>query len=350
MKWLNILGGIALAFALGVAGAEAQSTATPVLPGSLTTSGCQPGFTSCYAPYSNANPLPVTATFAPSGTQDVNLKQVNGTTALTGAGATGAGSQRTTVAQDATTIAGAAPGTAASPSSNVVTVQGPTASGAALAGNPILQGASDGTNVQTVKQSSAAANTTGTGVPASGGMCLYSSTLSNLSAGTYGPIPCSINAVPEVAIGGTSAASATGNGSPIPVRNHAGSVGPLSVAPTVLNGSTYDAEFTCPNTAAVSVTAGNTTQIVGLSGTTVIRVCSVSLGISLTGTVNVVTGTGTNCGTPTTISNPIPLVTGQLWAQTAPAGGSLFRSTAGGEICIAAGTGNVTGFISYAQF
>jgi hypothetical protein len=53
-----------------------------------------------------------------------NVKQVNGVTTLAGAGATGTGSQRETVAQDTTTIAGSAPGTAGSASTNVVTVQG----------------------------------------------------------------------------------------------------------------------------------------------------------------------------------------------------------------------------------
>jgi hypothetical protein len=53
-----------------------------------------------------------------------NLKQVNGVTTLTGAGATGTGAQRETVAQDTTTIAGSAPGTAGTASANVVSVQG----------------------------------------------------------------------------------------------------------------------------------------------------------------------------------------------------------------------------------
>jgi hypothetical protein len=56
--------------------------------------------------------------------QSVNISQVNGVTTLTGAGATGTGSQRETVAQDTTTIAGSAPGTAGSPSTNVVSIQG----------------------------------------------------------------------------------------------------------------------------------------------------------------------------------------------------------------------------------
>lgn len=53
-----------------------------------------------------------------------NVAQVNGITTLTGAGATGTGAQRVTTAQDATTIAGSAPGTAGTASMNVLTVQG----------------------------------------------------------------------------------------------------------------------------------------------------------------------------------------------------------------------------------
>jgi hypothetical protein len=56
--------------------------------------------------------------------QSVNLSQVNGVTTLAGAGASGTGAQRVTASQDTTTIAGSAPGTAGSASSNVLTVQG----------------------------------------------------------------------------------------------------------------------------------------------------------------------------------------------------------------------------------
>jgi hypothetical protein len=59
-------------------------------------------------------------------TNGVAIVGVNAATALAGAGATGTGSQRTTVAQDTTTIAGSAPGTAQAPSANVVTVALPT--------------------------------------------------------------------------------------------------------------------------------------------------------------------------------------------------------------------------------
>lgn len=88
-----------------------------------------------------------------------NTSQINGTTGLAGAGATGAGSQRVTAAQDTTTIAGSAPGTAGTPSANVVTVQGAASmtplatnqtqvNGATLsATNPLLMQPTDGTAV-----------------------------------------------------------------------------------------------------------------------------------------------------------------------------------------------------------
>jgi hypothetical protein len=60
----------------------------------------------------------------PGTTNGAAIVGVNAATALAGAGATGTGALRVTAAQDTTTIAGSAPGTAGSASSNVVTVQG----------------------------------------------------------------------------------------------------------------------------------------------------------------------------------------------------------------------------------
>jgi hypothetical protein len=57
-------------------------------------------------------------------TNGVAVVGVNAATALAGAGATGTGSLRVTAAQDTTTIAGSAPGTAGTPSTNVVSIQG----------------------------------------------------------------------------------------------------------------------------------------------------------------------------------------------------------------------------------
>jgi hypothetical protein len=67
----------------------------------------------------NANIVANTAT-----NQSVNVAQVNGVTVLTGTGAVGTGTQRVAVGTDTATIAGSAPGTAGTASTNVVTVQG----------------------------------------------------------------------------------------------------------------------------------------------------------------------------------------------------------------------------------
>lgn len=65
----------------------------------------------------------------PTGTTysaHTDTTSVNGVTTSTGAGAVGTGSQRIAVGQDATTIAGSAPGTAGTPGTAVVSVQGVT--------------------------------------------------------------------------------------------------------------------------------------------------------------------------------------------------------------------------------
>lgn len=56
----------------------------------------------------------------------VNLGKVGGTTLLTGAGAVGGGAPRVAQAQDTTTVAGSAPGSAGSSSAQVLSVQGIT--------------------------------------------------------------------------------------------------------------------------------------------------------------------------------------------------------------------------------
>jgi len=93
------------------------------------------------------------------GGGNVNLTGINGVTPLAGAGATGTGSLRTTQGQDTTTIAGSAPGTAGTPSANVVSTQGVSGgvampvtgsgtAGSAAAGVMTVQGIASGTPVQ----------------------------------------------------------------------------------------------------------------------------------------------------------------------------------------------------------
>lgn len=116
------------------------------------------------------------------------------------------------------------------------------------------------------------------------------------------------------------------------------------------NGTQWERTFACTNSAVVSVTAGATTQIVALSGATNIRVCSIALSISTAGTAQFVSGTGTNCATGTAnLTGAISMATATPFNLSA-GDSSLFRAGASNALCLAAVTGNVTGFISYAQF
>lgn len=120
-----------------------------------------------------------------------NFKQINSVTILAGSGATGTGSQRVTIAQDAGTIAGSIPGSAGAPATNVVTVQGPTAGGTAVpisaVSLPIPSGAATSANQNVTTAGVSAANaqaiqgvTGGIAVPVS------QSTAANLNATVVG--------------------------------------------------------------------------------------------------------------------------------------------------------------------
>ncbi len=106
----------------------------------------------------------------------VNIKEINAVTPLMGAGVTGTGSQRVTAAQDTTTIAGSAPGTAGTPSANVVSVQGVT-SGTPL----VITNSAAATGGATPSHAIVAANTTSVSIDASPGT-LYSVQVFNNSA------------------------------------------------------------------------------------------------------------------------------------------------------------------------
>lgn len=122
------------------------------------------------------------------------------------------------------------------------------------------------------------------------------------------------------------------------------------MAPYSFNGTTWDRNFTCPLSAVVNVTAGATTEIVALTASQVIRVCSFAVSMSAAGTAQFVYGTGTNCGTGTTsITGAIPLATGTPLELSAGLG-SLFRTASANALCVAAVTGNVVGFVSYVKY
>lgn len=225
--------------------------------------------------------------------------------------------------------------TAAAPGSdatNATAVQGVTGGKAVSVGGNVASGASD----------------SGNGVKTA---CVFNTSLPTVTTGQRVDSQCTAK--------GTLAAtlySPTGSALTIGNANAAGlsasnNFAYVQAIISLWNGSTADAGFICPNTASVSVTAGNTTEIVALTSAQVVRVCSVTLGIATTGTVGVVYGTGTNCGTgTTTLVADMNLTAGNLWAQTGPAGGSLFRSATANAICVKAVTGDVKGSLTYAKY
>ena len=103
----------------------------------------------------------------PGTTNGVSLAQIGATAVSTGAGATGAGAQRVGVAQDTTTIAGAAPGTAGSPSPNVLSMQG-VSGGVALPTTLQVGAAGLATNQISVATTSTLIVAARTGAPGTG--------------------------------------------------------------------------------------------------------------------------------------------------------------------------------------
>lgn len=106
----------------------------------------------------------------------------------------------------------------------------------------------------------------------------------------------------------------------------------------------------CDSSAVVTVSAAATTQIVALTSGRSIRVCSFSLSISLAGTAQWQTGTGSNCGTSNAnLTGAYSIATGVTTAQGTGLG-EIFKAPSSFALCLAAVTGNVTGVVSYAVY
>lgn len=141
--------------------------------------------------------------------------------------------------------------------------------------------------------------------------------------------------------GGASTAAADGisNTQILPQFDNAGTpgAGVSRIFPYVFNGSTWDRDFTCPNSVQVALSGTAYTQIVAASGSTVIRVCkifvtSASAGSPVVNTFNV--AFGACAGTPTQIFTAAG-VTG----FDEDFGGAL-RSAASGALCVKESTAN----------
>lgn len=102
---------------------------------------------------------------------------------------------------------------------------------------------------------------------------------------------------------------------------------------------------------AINVSTATTTQLVALSGATLIYVTSYDVIAGGTGNATFVYGTGTNCGTGTTsLTGPYPL-TAQAGIAKGAGIGTVLRVPSGNALCITTSAAvQYSGSLSYQQF
>lgn len=248
------------------------------------------------------------------------------------AGGSGAGTG-TSVTQGTVPWVVSGQGTAGTPATGVVTVQGITSGTPIVVGGNVAAGATDSGNPQKIG-------------------CLVNTTApSSLTTGQRDDVWCSARGSIMVGAGTLTGVDGASNSALSSLAIPSGPTGTgTAVAPSIFNAATWDRQFTCASSAVINVTAAATTQLVALSGTTAIRVCSFTITESLAGTAQFVYGTGSNCGTGTTnLTGAMAMATSGGLALSGM-NGSLFRAPSGNALCLAAVTGNITGFVTYAQY
>ena len=258
-----------------------------------------------------------------------NLKQVNGATTLAGAGTVGTGSQRVAVGQDASTIAGAAPGTAGSPSTNVLS----------------MQGVSGGYTMAVTLTNSA-----------------------GISVGSSNQSPMITQAAPTIqseaaakgifgsgydALGQTRTASMITDG-----KRYADIQGPNEAntprtKSAVVVAVSPNPSLQCPYTVAINQTGS--TRVAGNPSGKSLHVCSFGIITGSAQGVSLVEGTGSVCATA-----PTPLVGGTGGTMTFGSNGGVWgvsdritipMQVPGDDLCVEqSSSGNVSGLLTYGVF
>jgi hypothetical protein len=198
-------------------------------------------------------------------------------------------------------------------------------------------------------QGSSAAAATDIGAPVKVGG-VQNSTPPTYSNGQRGDLQVGTRGSLHVELWGNDSGAAVATSTAGDGASNAGSGIYALSRPSLFNGSTWDREFTCTSQASATITAGSTTEIVALTASQVIRVCSFSVGIATTGTVKFVNGTGTNCGTGTADITPATTLTaGNVWSMS---GGStsVLRTATANALCLTAATGNAQVYVNYAKY
>lgn len=121
----------------------------------------------------------------------------------------------------------------------------------------------------------------------------------------------------------------------------------------LFNGTAWDRGITCPNTTTFSV-ASTVTQVVPASGSTKVRICSVDFNpaTATAGSVDLVYGTGVNCGTgTTTLTGAYTLPAAAIVDITPSTLGpqSPLTTPASQAVCVRTVTSTVNGFVVWEQ-
>lgn len=116
------------------------------------------------------------------------------------------------------------------------------------------------------------------------------------------------------------------------------------------NGATWDRDFVCPSSAAITLSAATDAVVVPLAASTITRICNISFSSGTTlADVTIRQGTGTTCGTSqVALSGAFAAVTGLALDFTA---GGLRTTVAARDVCLHFSTA-VTGggVVTYVQY
>lgn len=209
-------------------------------------------------------------------------------------------------------------------------VQGPVASAAANAGNPVKIGGPFNTTQPTV--------TNGQVVDGQ-----YTARGAAIVAPGADGFPVT-NTPPVAATAQTDGATNT----PSVPTGTAAAPETVPTYPYKFNGATWDRDFVCPLSAPITFTAASgSLQIVAASGSTIIRICHVSISTSVATNITLQYGTGSNCGSGT---NPLTGAYNNVTSIALDLFGTL-RTPASQALCIVS-SASVTagGVVTYAQF
>lgn len=156
-----------------------------------------------------------------------------------------------------------------------------------------------------------------------------------------------------VGIQGASAAQADGASNTPTVLATGPSGTPVAsfepVFPYRFNGSTWDRDFICTNRAAFNLSGAGDTQIIAASGSTIVRICHISMATTPPEDIKITQGTGANCAAGTADLTGLYKSVTALAFDFTPA--SALRGSASQAICVNQSAGQTTGgVVIYAQY